>query len=421
MASVTHTPALLPIRVDFVGTRRVKSSEVVYRGWYTEYTIHVTVGKLHSPRIVHRRYSAFAALHSRICEVLQFMKGTAEILTRIPQIPGKKLFGRLEPSFVQKRQEQLQVWMSAMLAIEAVRKLKSVLQFLEIPTSLVLSEESNVRLEVTHEIPANPVRLAYLVGSSDVTDPRNTVHVQNFSNSLFEILFNEPWWSSSFRIFEFNAGSGMIACTIARMSSANFGAASIVGGDVDPTYVEQFKQRIASARVASVVKPLLLQSSSGNDISGVYDAVASFFSLRRVQWSEYGTLIGNLARVCKSCGYLMFAEIDNFFVPSTVDNLDQDSNSDKTSRRSWKEHLLAHFSQYGIETIRIHRFHVFVRIDSDNEEAISWRSLRQDNAAASPRKLGFVTIPCTLVIGQGKLKERRQKKKKKKMEQVVST
>ena len=117
----------------------------------------------------------------------------------------------------------------------------------------------------------------------------------------------------------------------------------------------------------------------------------------------------------------LFAEIDNFFVPSTVDNGDQGSDSGKTSR-SWKDHLLAQFPQYGIETIRIHRFHAFVRIESDKEEAISWRSLRQDNAAVSPRKLGFVTIPCTLVIGQGKIKERRQKKKKKKKtEQMVST
>jgi len=89
---------------------------------FTEYHMKVTSNDGTS-WLVRRRYREFRELHDHL---------KLKYPDRIPSMPGKKLWGNEDPSFVKQRQDQLQVYMDGILSLEPDCRTRVVQRFLEI-------------------------------------------------------------------------------------------------------------------------------------------------------------------------------------------------------------------------------------------------------------------------------------------------
>ena len=92
------------------------------QGEFTEYHIKVSSSRGES-WLIRRRYREFRDLHDH----LKLKYGE-----NLPQIPGKRLWGNQDPSFVQERQEGLQRYLDGVLALEPDCSTKYLRRFLEI-------------------------------------------------------------------------------------------------------------------------------------------------------------------------------------------------------------------------------------------------------------------------------------------------
>lgn len=91
---------------------------------FTEYHMKVVNQQDSSSSwLVRRRYREFRDLHDN----LKMKYGD-----RVPPVPGKKMWGNQDPDFVRQRQDQLQVYMNKILAIEPDCRTRVLQQFLEI-------------------------------------------------------------------------------------------------------------------------------------------------------------------------------------------------------------------------------------------------------------------------------------------------
>lgn len=100
--------------VQFVG--------YVIQDEFTEYHMKVT-GSDNVSWLVRRRYKEFRELHDHL---------KLKYPDRMPAIPGKKLWGNQDPEFVRQRQDQLQVYMNGVLALEPDCRTRVLQRFLEI-------------------------------------------------------------------------------------------------------------------------------------------------------------------------------------------------------------------------------------------------------------------------------------------------
>jgi hypothetical protein len=100
--------------VQFVG--------YVIQDEFTEYHMKVTSSD-NTSWLVRRRYREFRDLHDHL--KLKYPE-------RMPSVPGKKLWGNQDPDFVRQRQDQLQVYMNGVLAIEPDCRTRVLQRFLEI-------------------------------------------------------------------------------------------------------------------------------------------------------------------------------------------------------------------------------------------------------------------------------------------------
>ena len=100
--------------VQFVG--------YVIQDEFTEYHMKVSSSEGTS-WLVRRRYREFRELHDHL--KLKYPE-------RIPACPGKKLWGNQDPDFVRQRQDQLQVYMNGILALEPDCRTRVLQRFLEV-------------------------------------------------------------------------------------------------------------------------------------------------------------------------------------------------------------------------------------------------------------------------------------------------
>lgn len=100
--------------VQFVG--------YVIQDEFTEYHMKVTSSD-NASWLVRRRYREFRDLHDHL---------KLKYPDRVPAVPGKKLWGNQDPDFVRQRQDQLQVYMNGILALEPDCRTRVLQRFLEI-------------------------------------------------------------------------------------------------------------------------------------------------------------------------------------------------------------------------------------------------------------------------------------------------
>lgn len=383
-------PSTNEVSANILGSRRVEN--------HTEYVVNVFVGGVSHQ--VFRRYRDFAALYHTMCQVLPLFE-TSKTPVKVPPLPGKKVFGRMDPQFIASRQAKLEGWLTNVFENKYLLQLKCVFDFLEIPDSLIVGARGSA-IE-TGDSPMCCDDSATLLKLSDFTKEGYEESNASFLIKLLNILFNESWWESSFRVFEFGCGTGLTACTMAVVSTEKFGAASVVGGDAVPEYVIRFRERIVANSVGSSVKALPLASKDGADLDGVYDAIVSSFSLRRVDAHDYETLIRNFIRICRGQGYIVVAEIDVALPPAG-------NGEDREARKMnacWKDQVLSAFALLGVETLRVHRF--FVRRTIGNP-LVNRKSMINGKVSGSSTPPNHVMIPSYLLIGRTPAKERRKKK-----------
>jgi hypothetical protein len=100
--------------VQFVG--------YVIQDEFTEYHLKVSSSD-NASWLVRRRYREFRELHDHL---------KLKYPDRIPSVPGKKLWGNQDPTFVRQRQDQLQIYMNGVLSLEPDCRTRVLQRFLEI-------------------------------------------------------------------------------------------------------------------------------------------------------------------------------------------------------------------------------------------------------------------------------------------------
>jgi hypothetical protein len=147
--------------VQFVG--------YVIQDEFTEYHLKVKNSE-NASWLVRRRYREFRDLH----DILKLVYPDA-----IPSVPGKKLWGNQDPEFVRLRQDQLQVYMNGVLALEPHCASVVLQRFLEIkaPSPALQSRVSSPASPPVAQ-PQPPVR----------TRDLNRV-VESLKNEIFDLSF----------------------------------------------------------------------------------------------------------------------------------------------------------------------------------------------------------------------------------------
>ncbi|EER17323.1 Sorting nexin-22, putative [Perkinsus marinus ATCC 50983] len=90
---------------------------------YTEYFIEVSNLANGDKWTVSRRYREIRELHDHL---------KLKYPDRIPKIPSKKLWGTMDPQFIEERQKGLQAYMDGVLAIEPDVRTRVLQKFLEV-------------------------------------------------------------------------------------------------------------------------------------------------------------------------------------------------------------------------------------------------------------------------------------------------
>jgi len=85
--------------------------------------------------VIYKRYSGFYALHQELQKAYENSKDGG-VAIRLPQLPPKRLTRLLAPEFVEKRKEELQEYLRAIIAIPALLHSPILLKFLEVPDSV---------------------------------------------------------------------------------------------------------------------------------------------------------------------------------------------------------------------------------------------------------------------------------------------
>lgn len=129
--------------VQFVG--------YVIQDEFTEYHMKVTSSD-NASWLVRRRYREYRELHDHL---------KLKYPDRVPAVPGKKLWGNQDPEFVRQRQDQLQVYMDAILSLEPDCRTRVLQRFLEIK-----KPSSGGSPVLTRPTPSAPVTASPSVGSS---------------------------------------------------------------------------------------------------------------------------------------------------------------------------------------------------------------------------------------------------------------
>lgn len=117
---------LVSFSVQFVG--------YVIQDEYTEYHLKVKSSGDNATWLVRRRYREFRDLH----DILKLVYPES-----IPAVPGKKLWGNQDPDFVRLRQDQLQVYMNGILALEPDCRSLVLQRFLDIKKQVILRSVSS--------------------------------------------------------------------------------------------------------------------------------------------------------------------------------------------------------------------------------------------------------------------------------------
>ena len=128
--------------VQFVG--------YVIQDEYTEYHLKVKSSTDNATWLVRRRYREFRDLH----DILKLVYPES-----IPAVPGKKLWGNQDPDFVRLRQDQLQVYMNGILALEPDCRSLVLQRFLDIKKQMIHRSVSSAPVpEVTASpsVPSTP-------------------------------------------------------------------------------------------------------------------------------------------------------------------------------------------------------------------------------------------------------------------------
>ena len=113
-----------PYFIEFTMTTTYSVQFVGYviQDEFTEYHMKVTSSD-NASWLVRRRYREFRDLHDHL---------KLKYPDRVPAVPGKKLWGNQDPDFVRQRQDQLQVYMNGILALEPDCRTRVLQRFLEI-------------------------------------------------------------------------------------------------------------------------------------------------------------------------------------------------------------------------------------------------------------------------------------------------
>ena len=111
------------------------------------------------------RFSDFEALHKKVCSILHFLfdrtpacaliprctcpRQLEELVSNLPSLPAKTLFGALDPNVVAKRKAELDNWLQAVLKIPAVLQRKEMHDFLQYPgrcSARFIDRKTSIRL-----------------------------------------------------------------------------------------------------------------------------------------------------------------------------------------------------------------------------------------------------------------------------------
>eukprot|EP00808_Paulinella_micropora_P001509 g71289.t1 len=85
--------------------------------------------------VIYKRYSDFYTLHQKLQKAYEQNKTDGSAI-RLPQLPPKRLTRSLAPEFVEKRKEELQEYLCAVLASPVLLHSPILLHFLEVPDSV---------------------------------------------------------------------------------------------------------------------------------------------------------------------------------------------------------------------------------------------------------------------------------------------
>ena len=420
-----------------------------------------------------------------------------------PKLPGKKYFANMDPNFLQERQILLEQFLNEIVQNDSLLKLYCTLNFLEIPLSLIIASSNNnnhnnihnmqinqqqptnnnnnntiqnnrtktitnlktslnnnENITTQHLINTNLNQMEYIPYYNDNNEheQHETIQVQrkyqyliDGMNSLIDILYNEPWWEETFRIFQHRCGNGIFIMQLlhyivsSKSNSYNNTdhrhhhnhlneifktlSMSIIGSDTNEMYIKQFKEQIQLHEMSSKVKAILSNDTNGTNFSGIYDLFTSIFTLRHQFSSSYeidnnnnNNMLENIKqyfinakRIIKSEGYIIICEIDHFMVSV--------KNKEENEASNWQNIITSIFHDLSIQIIRRHKF--FIRkpvLENVNNENNGDEEQDDDNKSSSSRKIDiyresqriqkFISIPCVVIIGKMPIKMKKKKKKR---------
>ena len=196
---------------------------------HIKYCIVVSINSVEHK--VYRRYKEFDKYRTYLKETLRNLrcvKGNDNIPTfnlyeSLPNFPGKKMFANFDPEFLERRRDQLQTFLAAIIANPILTRLMCTLDFLQIPTSLSFSSEVT-SLQGSKHVSKIEEFLSFtdlasvnylpLNGSSiDIPTLQDGMLCKSTDEYLLQgvsdivcLLRDEPWWEDSFRIFQHHCG-----------------------------------------------------------------------------------------------------------------------------------------------------------------------------------------------------------------------